>query len=538
MEQMHQQPQPAGGKAGERKKRKTGLIIVLAAVVVLGAGALGFFRLGSKFQDVTVEAGTEQVQIDGFLRNSIYKDFSSIAEGAEAVDLNKAGNYPLTLSMAGKREVVVLHVVDTTSPAVEFTDITRPPGYELKAEDFILSAEDLSEIEAIIEGSAPSTDGFGVHDIRVIVRDASGNETSKDCRLVISWLRTEAQIQLGSVDFLNELVYDAEKDAGNIPEEALAAVDINKLGHYDLSFEYEGETISCKIDVVDTLPPELKLRDISVYNDSKKTFSKDDFIVSASDNSGEVTTTLLSELKFSGTGTQTVTIKAEDPNGNSIEVSAKYIRHEDTDPPVFSGLSKLSVKKNGSPNYEKGVSAKDEHDGSVSFTYNSSSVDLTKAGTYVVTYTAKDKSGNVGTAKRQLEVQHDASDTAALVKKVASQCGDSLKEIYNFVKNKIKFSHNEGGSDPTWHGFTNWSGDCIVHAYCYKALLEAKGYSSQIIWTTGLEHHWNLVYYKDQWWHSDTTPTQRALFLGNDEQRLKTLRTGRTWDRTRWPECP
>ena len=526
-----------------KKKKKAKRIIAVVLVVAIAFGAISFFRIGEKFKDVTVEAGTQQVRIDDFLNKGLYKPFSKIISGISDVDLNKAGDYPLRMSMAGKEEDVTLHVVDTTAPKVEFNDVTKFVGYKPDVNDFVSSVEDYSETTVEFASELPSTKQYSTNTVTVVVRDAYGNETSKDCTLVISWLKSEAEVQIGNAEFAKELVADPEKDIEKIPETALAAVDITKLGDYALNVDYEGSTFVCNVKVIDTTPPELKLKDISVYHDDTKKFKMEDFIESATDNSGVVVTTMTTELKFSGTGTQVVTIKAEDPSGNVTEANANYIRKKDTDPPKFTGITKMTVKKNSKPDYNKGVSAKDEHDGNVSFTYNADAVDLTKAGTYYVVYTAKDNSGNTATTKRQVVVDHDASDTKALVQEMAKQCGNSVAEIRAFVR-KIKYASTGNVEDPVWYGFTNWSGGCYVHAYCYKALLEAKGYTTQIIWTTNKSHYWNLIYTTHngvtQWWHSDTTPTSYHTplpVLATDAQRYKHLQ-GRDWDRNKWPACP
>ena len=61
---------------------------------------------------------------------------------------------------------------------------------------------------------------------------------------------------------------------------------------------------------------------------------------------------------------------------------------------VHYGLSNLTVNKHSAVNYESGVYATDDKDGSVSFTVNSSAVNTAAAGTYYATYSAVDAAGN------------------------------------------------------------------------------------------------------------------------------------------------
>ena len=136
----------------------------------------------------------------------------------------------------------------------------------------------------------------------------------------------------------------------------------------------------------------------------------------------------------------------------------------DTKPPVIKGLTTLSVAKNAAPDFLAGVSAIDAADGACEVTYDASGVNFAAAGTYYVTYTSKDKDGNVATSKRTVVVGHDQTDTDALVDSVAAGLGSDPEAIRDYVRNTIKYSHNDGGADPVWYGFTNKSGNCLVHA--------------------------------------------------------------------------
>ena len=81
-------------------------------------------------------------------------------------------------------------------------------------------------------------------------------------------------------------------------------------------------------------------------------------------------------------------------------------------------------------------------------------------------------------------------------------------------------------------------GNCYVHAHCLKALFDAKGIESQIIWVTEKTHYWLVVKIGDVWRHIDATPTPGHMrySLMNDEERHKTL-SGRNWNRSLWPAC-
>ena len=157
-------------------------------------------------------------------------------------------------------------------------------------------------------------------------------------------------------------------------------------------------------------------------------------------------------------------IEAEDKHGNITRQETTLLVTTDNVPPVISGLSAMKVEKNGKPNYLAGVTATDAVDGACTVTYNADKVNLSKAGVYYITYYAKDKSGNVATARRKIEVTHNAEDTRNLVKSIAEGLGNDPEALRNYVRSKIGYSSSWGGDDPVWYGFTNWTGNCYVHA--------------------------------------------------------------------------
>lgn len=520
-------------KKGSRKK------IVIASLALVSA-LLAFYFYVPKFQDFTVEAGTEEeVTLGDFLRSPLYRYFSKFEKKVPWHFTDKVGETDVVLSFLGRKETVRIYVVDTTPPDVVFQDVRQYLDYELKPDDFVESYKDVSEVIIEYAGEEPDTSYYQYSKVNIIVKDIYDNKTEGSVNLLISWLKSEATIELGSTEVASQLVFDPSK-AGEIPAEQLAKINPKELGDYYISFTAGDMPLDCHVSVVDTTPPVVKLKSISVYDDDTRRFSYNDFITSISDNSGHYTVSM-STIDYTHLGDQTVIITAVDPSGNKTEAKTIYNRHKDTTPPSISGLGSITINKHSSYDWLKGVSAYDEKDGAVKVTITSNGVNVDKYGTYYITYSAKDKAGNVATGRRKVTVLHDSEDTRALVSQMASQCGNSISEIRSYVISHIKYSNSWGGDDPLWYGLTNYRGNCYVHAQVYKALLEAKGYSTMIIHTTDRVHYWNLVYSGGRWWHSDSTPSARhgrMPVLGTDEERLSTLHSGGDWDRNAYPACP
>lgn len=264
----------------------------------------------------------------------------------------------------------------------------------------------------------------------------------------------------------------------------------------------------------------------------------DSFVVSCFDVSGEAEIRLLTEPDVNTLGTQTITIEATDVNGNKATATATLAVGQDKTPPVIKGLTTLRVAKRSNPDYLSGVSATDEEDGPCEVTCDARGVNLNAAGTYYVTYTSQDRYGNMARVKRTVVVEHDQEDTDALADSIAAELGSDPEAIRDYVRDTIKYSHNSGGEDPVWYGFTNKAGDCLVHALCLQSLLTRKNYETQLIWVTDRSHYWLIIKLDGVWRHIDATPGRRHTHysLMTDEQRYSILQ-GRDWDRSAWPAC-
>lgn len=212
--------------------------------------------------------------------------------------------------MYKQKEITVkLHLVDTTAPQVKFQDITRYIGYEIKGEDFIVEKSDLSQMNVEV-ANIPEITEFGNYPITVMVKDEYGNETKKECTLTIDWLNYNITLELGKMLTKEDILMRPEEDAKLVAKAELERINKSQVGDYTMTLLNNGKEYIVNIKIQDTLPPELELKDVSIYDDEKVDKSK--FIVSAKDASGKVETTLLTDINYKNIGTQVVTIEAKD----------------------------------------------------------------------------------------------------------------------------------------------------------------------------------------------------------------------------------
>lgn len=339
------------------------LIVIFAIVELSYGGYMIYEKYKAKFKDVEIEIGTrEAVSIEDFLKSEKYLDNSILVTNLEDVNFNAVGEYSVILSHDGREEEVLLKLVDTTAPEVTFQDLEKYIDYELNAEDFIVEKSDLSEMKVEIK-DAPEINNFGEYEINVIVSDSSGNETSNICKLSVIWIKKEYKMEKGDSLTKEDLLYNADEDSELLDESELKKIRGSEIGTYEIKTEKDGIEITTVITVTDLTPPTLVLKSVTIYNDETSTVKgKESFIKNVSDASGEVTTTLKTEIDYSYIGTQDIVIEATDKYGNVTKETTTLTIKKDTVGPAFSGLSTLTITKGSTINYTSGVTAKDAKD--------------------------------------------------------------------------------------------------------------------------------------------------------------------------------
>ena len=518
------------------------LIVVILCLIVAACAALALVLLsggekGPFFHDVTIELGQPLPALDAFLTKNAKPEKASFVTDVNSLDLSRTGQVHLTLRYGSDDETVTVTVQDTTPPRVEFKDVYADLSTTLKPEDFVVSVTDESECTVSFGREVMKPETYSDETALIVVTDAGGNTTQQECKIYYRWMIDTFTLEYGQTLKKSDLLLSSSVDDSLLPQSKIDEINRSPVGTYTIVSTNGGFSCQCVVKVVDTTPPTLKLRSVEIF--IGETAELEDFVESFEDLSGDVTLTMVTKLDLSKPGTFTVVIEAKDIYGNVTREETTLIIDSDTTPPYINGLYDLYVSKGQEPDYTYGVYAWDERDGEVSFTYDASGVDLNHAGTYYAVYRAVDTSGNEGVYRRRVVVDHDAVDTAELVAQIAATLSSDVEAIRDYVRYNVWYSTEYGGDDPIWYGFVVGNGNCYVHAVCFQALLQAKGYTTQLIWTTDQTHYWNLVWLNGRWVHMDATPgTYHEIYsIMNDDQRYETL-SGRDWDRDLWPACP
>ena len=504
-------------------------------VLVLVFALVGMFLIilgcyfGFKFKNVKFETGNS-IELKDFIRFGSSSN-TKMLTNLDDINCNDVGTYNIKIRYLGFKYNLRLEIVDTIPPQIEVQNVFKPLNYKFNINDFIVQNNENAKID--YETNADATK-YGEYSVIIKASDAVGNTTKKEVLLDITWIKNNTiEIQLGQ-KLTSEMLFYNDEDINTISSDDIKRINDSPIGTYTINCAKNNINKSIVVvKIKDETPPNLILKNKKIYLGDK--IEKNDFIVKATDNYSNVTTKLLTKIK-NELGKQTIEIEAIDADGNKVVKTALLEIIKDNVGPVFNGLEKITIDKGTKIDFEKGVKAIDDKDGKCDFKYQSD-IDINKHGTYYVTYTSVDKSGNKTTKKRVVVVNHDKVDTNNLVKEVASTLPNDVISIRNYVRT-IKYATNDGGNDPVWYGLKNRSGNCIVHAYVFDELLKAKGYQTKVIWVTDKTHYWNMIYLNNKWVHMDSTPgVKHTVYdIMNDEMRHETLQ-GRNWERDKWPKA-
>lgn len=517
---------------------------VLAALVVFLIALAGLSVYGiwlhrqDKFQDLTVELGTDAISLSDFMTEYARPGKVSFVSDPALVNLNETGTTELTLRHGSREQTITFTVEDTTAPEVTFirskaVDIHYVPD----PMDFVSNVSDADKVRVYFGSQPVIPKDYSDITVQVIAEDGSGNSVAADCVISFNWLKTEYHLEYGMTLTKADVLLDPLRDDSLIDQASLDLINEAGFGEYKITSTLGEQTRTCTVTVADTMGPVLELQDVQVKKG--KSVKLDDFIASVEDISGVKEVRLLSEPDTKTESKQTILVEAEDNLGNITQKETILWVATDFRAPKLTGADKsMSVEKYSEPDFLEGVSAQDSVSGVCEVQVDLSQLNLSKAGTYYITYSACDASGNIATVKRKVVVEPNEEDTKALVETIAQTLSDDPEQIRDYVRRSISYSHSWGGDDPVWHGFTRRSGNCYVHAMCLKALFDEKGIESQLIWVVDKSHYWLIVKLDEGWRHIDPTPGVRhtKYSLMTDDLRLATL-SGRVWDFEAWPKC-
>lgn len=230
-------------------------------------------------------------------------------------------------------------------------------------------------------------------------------------------------------------------------------------------------------------------------------------------------------------GFDTATLKTVGKHSISLIVDGKTKKYTvevvDTTAPVIE-VGEIHVNVGDGIAWKKQATVTDNSDGKIDIKVDSSAVNTSAAGTYTVTYTATDESGNSSSATATvivgtMEVTEDMLYTE-LDKVIAQIITDGMnteakvRAIYAYVQDSINYASTAETDDFVYAAymalFSSGTGDCYSYFAASKAFFERLGIENidmkRAEGGAPGNHYWNLVNIgtKDapKWYHYDANP--------------------------------
>ena len=216
-------------------------------------------------------------------------------------------------------------------------------------------------------------------------------------------------------------VYDQD---GSSTYTTTGTVDTNVLGAYTLTYtavDNSGNqaTATRTVNVVDTTAPVITLAGDSQVNlEVGSTYT--DAGATASDNyDGDISSQIVvvNNVDVNTLGSYTVTYSVSDSSSNAASVVTRTVNVVDQTAPTITILGDNPVTiEAGSTYTDAGATATDNYNNDVTSSITAySTVDSNTIGSYTVTYTVSDASGNQATAVRTVIVEDSTPPTIALI---------------------------------------------------------------------------------------------------------------------------
>lgn len=168
-------------------------------------------------------------------------------------------------------------------------------------------------------------------------------------------------------------------------------VNFNKVGKYPVTYSFNNIYTTITIELVDTIIPDLEVKELTI--DLGMNVEAND-LIKTKHFSNRTTIEFKDNYKFDEVGDYPVEIKICHSNKCITKKSIIHVLPKDTTPPEIRGIRNLTVLKDSDIDLLSSVSIKDNQDDNPTLTIDSSNLDISKVGDYVITYYAKDRSSN------------------------------------------------------------------------------------------------------------------------------------------------
>ncbi|WP_299876625.1 immunoglobulin-like domain-containing protein [uncultured Cocleimonas sp.] len=308
-----------------------------------------------------------------------------------------------------------------TTRELNFTYVVRDGNGGIGTDDKKINVTDTHSTFSVVSQSSSETLSTG-QSISVLWNTASTNVAPVNCAKV--------DIQLiRSNGVKNMLLADTDNDGnqqltipGSTPTMSGARMMVSCSDNSFFNISKGNISIEKGVGVSEDLtPPVITLQGVNPVSIPQGSVYTDEGATAIDDVDGAVTVSTSGTVNTAVVGTYTITYNAEDDAGNSTsktrevnvikaapeETPDVVVENTDTTAPVIAINGESSITLTTGATYvDEGASALDNVDGVITVTVTGiGAVDTSKAGEYIITYTAKDAAGNTTVVKRTVVVE-------------------------------------------------------------------------------------------------------------------------------------
>jgi hypothetical protein len=505
-------------KRSTRKSTTRKIFLVTAAsVITLLIAVFAIIYMPNRLvKEVRIEAGAVvSLEESLFIKT---QDNGTFVKEVKQISLVVPGEYSVKVKVGFMTYRSMLIISDTQTPQVEVKEIISPINKALIPEDFVVEAKDNTALSyEFIQ--APNPKKLGIQQVKIRIADLGGNVVVADSSVLVSQVKDKVVIEAGSAtpilaDFL------MEDQSSEVLITNINALDL-VVGTYPIQIQVDERILTCDLQVIDTVAPVATSLTVFAYvgDDIKPNAlvkdiqDKSKVEVSFKDDSS------LTEKE----GTFNPIIILKDAGDNVSEVIGKIVVKKDSEAPVLSGsgLQDKTVFIDESFNIASYVYANDNRDGRVKV-FVDKNVNFSVEGANTITFSAKDRAGNVVSKKITVTVKKHPPFTAkastgnvtldAYVDElfVSLLHGDMnsfqiAQSIYNFGRT-IGYKGGPLASEWTSRALSalqSRTGNCFGRMYAAKALFTRAGITNREQIHYAQKHSWNQVNIGNGWQNID-----------------------------------
>lgn len=311
--------------------------------------------------------------------------------------------------------------------------------------------------------------------------------------------------------------------------DGLSEEELAVPGDHPVSVKWKNKVYDCFVEVVDTVAPTGKSRDVVSTGviPHPSAFATD--IADATD----VTVTYKETPSLTTAGDQKVTVILTDAGGNTTELTATLTVVFDTAAPEIHGVRPMVIYLGDAVSYRAGITIHDDNDSMPMLSVDSSQVNLNQVGIYPVVYTAVDRAGNETKIQTTIEVRErkegyvSVETIYAAVDEVLDQIiydgfttRQKVRAIYAWAKANCTYSDSSDKSDymqEAYRMLTQLKGDCFSFFSISKLMFDRLGIPNIDVrkvknFPLDRDHYWSMVSIDggETWYHFDCTPINGA----------------------------